>query len=235
MATGCCGVKRQKVCSGSNCTKHCCNGSSVYPSNGIDRSLVVCAEMCCFCFDLLYCHLHNQPPPSSAPKFANHSFPVFVTWKFGNEKKLRGCIGTFTAMQLHEGLKEYAITSALRDSRFPPINKEELPQLHCSVSVLRHFQDAKNYEDWEIGRHGIRIEFTNEKGSSKSATYLPEVASEQGWNRRQTLEALLRKGGFRGKVTLEFLKTIRVVRYQSEKYNLSYDEFLSMRPRNGRV
>lgn len=28
--------------------------------------------------------------------------------------------------------------------------------------------------------HGIRIEFVNEKGAKKAATYLPEVAVEQG-------------------------------------------------------
>lgn len=33
---------------------------------------------------------------------------------------------------------------------------------------------------YQIGRHGIRIEFQNEKGHRKTATYLPEVASEQG-------------------------------------------------------
>lgn len=32
----------------------------------------------------------------------------------------------------------------------------------------------------QIGRHGIRIEFQNERGHKRIATYLPEVASEQG-------------------------------------------------------
>jgi len=31
-----------------------------------------------------------------------------------------------------------------------------------------------------VGVHGIRIEFFNEKGSKRTATYLPEVAKEQG-------------------------------------------------------
>lgn len=31
-----------------------------------------------------------------------------------------------------------------------------------------------------MGVHGIRIEFINEKGSKRTATYLPEVAKEQG-------------------------------------------------------
>jgi len=34
--------------------------------------------------------------------------------------------------------------------------------------------------DWEVGVHGIRIEFINENGSRRTATYLPEVAPEQG-------------------------------------------------------
>ena len=36
--------------------------------------------------------------------------PLFVTWKIGGERRLRGCIGTFTAMSLHSGLREYAVT-----------------------------------------------------------------------------------------------------------------------------
>ena len=38
----------------------------------------------------------------------------------------------------------------------------------------------------KVGVHGIRIEFVNEKGVKRTATYLPEVAKEQGeldkWN-----------------------------------------------------
>ena len=29
----------------------------------------------------------------------------------------QGCIGTFNEMQLHQGLREYAVTSAMKDSR----------------------------------------------------------------------------------------------------------------------
>ena len=36
--------------------------------------------------------------------------PLFVTWKVGKEKRLRGCIGTFSDMNLHNGLREYAVT-----------------------------------------------------------------------------------------------------------------------------
>lgn len=114
------------------------------------------------------------------PNFLVLNSPLFVTWKLGRGKRLRGCIGTFNSMDLNLGLREYATTSAFHDSRFNPITLDEVPRLHVSVSILRHFEDSEGYLDWEIGVHGIRIEFTNEKGVRKSATYLPEVAAEQG-------------------------------------------------------
>ncbi|XP_060105215.1 nuclear protein AMMECR1 isoform X2 [Heteronotia binoei] len=143
------------------------------------RKMVVSAEMCCFCFDVLYCHLYGYQPPRS-PRFTNDPYPLFVTWKIGRDKRLRGCIGTFSAMNLHSGLREYTLTSALKDSRFPPMTRDELPRLFCSVSLLTNFEDVCDYMDWEVGVHGIRIEFINEKGSKRTATYLPEVAKEQG-------------------------------------------------------
>ena len=51
------------------------------------------------------------------------------------------------------------------------------------VSILCHFEDAADYLDWDIGVHGIRIEFYNDRGAKKTATYLPEVAAEQGEER----------------------------------------------------
>ena len=48
------------------------------------------------------------------------------------------------------------------------------------------FQNLKQYIIFvlflstQVGGNGIRIEFVNEKGHKKTATYLPEVATEQG-------------------------------------------------------
>ncbi|KAG2463534.1 AMMR1 protein, partial [Polypterus senegalus] len=112
------------------------------------RKMVVSAEMCCFCFDVLYCHLYGYQPPRT-PRFTNDPYPLFVTWKIGREKRLRGCIGTFSAMNLHSGLREYTLTSALKDSRFPPMTRDELPRLFCSVSLLTNFEDVVDYLDWE--------------------------------------------------------------------------------------
>lgn len=74
----------------------------------------------------------------------------------------------------------FRFSSAMKDSRFSPVGRDELPKLHVSVSILCHFVDAADFLDWEIGVHGIRIEFYTERGNKKTATYLPEVPREQG-------------------------------------------------------
>ncbi|KAH9511730.1 AMME chromosomal region protein 1-like [Dermatophagoides farinae] len=195
-------------------------------SSSSTTSLVASNEMCFFCFDVLYAHLYHKQPPGR-PDFTNNSYPLFVTWKIGNEKRLRGCIGTFTAIPLHNGLRDYALSSALRDSRFKPITKDEFNRLHVCVSLLLNFEDGNDYMDWIIGVHGIRIEFRNENGMKRTATYLPEVAIEQNWNHLQTIDSLLRKGGYRGQINEQIRKDIRLTRYTSEKISISYQEYHS--------
>ena len=43
------------------------------------------------------------------------------------------------------------VHSALKDSRFPPMSRDELPRLLCSVSLLTNFEDVGDYLDWEVG------------------------------------------------------------------------------------
>ncbi|XP_078051258.1 uncharacterized protein CG5902 isoform X1 [Augochlora pura] len=223
MAAGCCGTKKQKL---NNSSSVPCNGSVLQNGTQLRNGLIVKPEMGFFCFDVLYCQLHQLDPPKP-PSFSNEAFPLFVTWTIGKDMRLRGCIGTFNAMQLHVGLREYATTSAFKDSRFNPITREELPRLHVSVSILRHFEDGVDYLDWEVGVHGIRIEFHNEKGNKRTATYLPDVATEQGWDQIQTIDSLLHKGGYKGLVTPDIRRSVKLTRYQSEKVTVSYQEYMT--------
>jgi hypothetical protein len=86
--------------------------------------------------------------------------------------------------------------SALRDSRFPPIAARELPSLSCGVSLLSSFEPASGWDDWEVGTHGLIIEFTDPAmRCRRTATFLPEVAAEQGWDKEATLDALIKKAG----------------------------------------
>ncbi|KAJ2817636.1 AMME chromosomal region protein 1-like [Coemansia furcata] len=131
-------------------------------------------------------------------------------------------------MRLDTGLREYAVTSAFHDTRFKPITRSELPRLSCSVSLLTDFEEAEDYLDWDVGKHGVWIEFRNERGRRQTATYLPEIAKDQEWTKEETIDNLLRKGGYEEDITQEMRRSIKLTRYQSQKAHLSYDEYMDM-------
>eukprot|EP01112_Ceratiomyxa_fruticulosa_P021239 TRINITY_DN7403_c0_g4_i1.p1 TRINITY_DN7403_c0_g4~~TRINITY_DN7403_c0_g4_i1.p1 ORF type:complete len:198 (-),score=36.34 TRINITY_DN7403_c0_g4_i1:150-743(-) len=192
-------------------------------------------EMCVYCFDTLIAHFDRTAIPS--PDFVNDSYPLFVTWNKESRRdtQLRGCIGTFKARGLHHGLSEYALTSALNDRRFDPVSAGEIPQLHCSVSLLTNFEDVDSAFDWEVGTHGIWIDFTDPNGNDRNATYLPEVAGEQGWTKEEALESLVRKSGYKGRLTDDLIKQIKLTRYQSSKYSMSYKEYLDFKKEHNKA
>lgn len=55
----------------------------------------------------------------------------------------------------------------------------------------------------------------------------------KGWDRVQTIDSLLRKGGFKGPVTPDVRRGIKLVRYQSEKVSVSWHDYMSQW-RNGK-
>ncbi|EED20304.1 AMMECR1 family protein [Talaromyces stipitatus ATCC 10500] len=138
----------------------------------------------------------NSEPPSSA----DESYPLFVTWNLisrHGHKSLRGCIGTFEPQKLSHGLKEYALISAFDDTRFSPIPSSQLPHLSCSLTLLSNFEICSDPLNWDLGTHGIRISFVH-RNRRYGATYLPDVAVEQGWTKEETVESLMRKAGWDG-------------------------------------
>lgn len=175
----------------------------------------------------------EDPEPLPSPALAAISAsPLFVTWNTltprdpDGSPALRGCIGTFEAQPLSVGLADYAVTSAVHDTRFPPISRRELPTLQVAVTLLTDFEDcvAGDPFDWELGKHGLRISFTSH-GRRYGATYLPDVASEQGWTQEETLVSLMRKAGWMGRRDRWRDVPLKVVRYQGKKASLDYPDF----------
>ena len=114
---------------------------------------------------------------------------VFVTLK--KHGRLRGCIGHIMGrLPLYKGVVENAINAAAKDARFPPVRPDELGDIDVEVSVLTPFRPVAGAQDFIPGKHGIYIK----KGRS-SAVFLPQVATEQGWDRAETLRHLCRKAG----------------------------------------
>uniref|UniRef100_A0AC34PYA0 AMMECR1 domain-containing protein n=1 Tax=Panagrolaimus sp. JU765 TaxID=591449 RepID=A0AC34PYA0_9BILA len=192
-------------------------------------------EMTAYCFDVVIAKLRNHSPPTHPPTIPKEKHPLFVTWKKGKRHELRGCIGTFSRdLALPKGLADYAEISAFRDSRFSPITIEEIPNLRCAVSILIKFEPATHVMDWIVGIHGIRIEF-RQNGRRLSSVYLPEVAAEQGWNHIETLDHLMRKGGFEGPIYESDRKAVSIERFQSTKVMMSFDEYCSFKKNQGIV
>ncbi|THG05692.1 hypothetical protein TEA_028291 [Camellia sinensis var. sinensis] len=214
-------------------------------------------EMVVYCFDTLVAHYNSEqaPPPAfdegqqkwEAPCIQNYILdtmddtvqqilydygcPLFVTWKKvlnGGEPRLRGCIGTLEARGLINGFRDYALTSALRDRRFPPIQAKELPYLECTVSILTDYETELNYLDWEVGKHGIIIEFTDpDYNTRRNATYLPEVAAHEGWTKMEAIDSLMRKAGYNGTINESIRKRIRLTRYQSTLFTMNYSDYVA--------
>lgn len=238
------------------------------PANPTTVDPTVASEAHCrFCFDALAAQLVGRPLSAAASQsFADAHCALFVTWNkrhqsshnhhHHNTKRrsssstttyhLRGCIGTLEPRPLKAALKDYALTSALRDRRFDPIGAGEVPLLKVTVSLLRRFEKAAHAHDWEVGVHGIIVSFVDPSlslnggngggtrgggagggsaGVRRSATFLPEVAGEQGWTRAQAVEAAVRKAGYSGVVTAELLSGVEVTRYQSTRWEMTYGEW----------
>ncbi|KAL7810110.1 AMMECR1 domain-containing protein [Trichoderma aethiopicum] len=169
---------------------------------------------------------------SSLPDAPPTAAPLFVTWNTvdpaDGEVSLRGCIGTFESQPLAEGIPEYALISALQDTRFRPISKRELPTLQAAVTLLTDFEEADDVHDWEVGKHGIRISFSD-RGRRYGATYLPDVALEQGWTKDEALFSLIRKAGWMGSRSKWQDLDIKLTRYQGRKVSLNYPEYKKWR------
>eukprot|EP00252_Welwitschia_mirabilis_P009168 TRINITY_DN2151_c0_g1_i1.p1 TRINITY_DN2151_c0_g1~~TRINITY_DN2151_c0_g1_i1.p1 ORF type:complete len:236 (-),score=23.73 TRINITY_DN2151_c0_g1_i1:20-637(-) len=184
-------------------------------------------EMVVYCFDTLISHYTSDAVPP--PAFDGGEYPFFVTWKkvIDGEPHLRGCIGTLEARCILNGFRDFALTSAFRDKRFPPIQAREVPYLECTVSLLVNYESATTYLDWEIGKHGLIVDFTDPNGTRRSATYLPEVAAEEGWTKKQTINSLMYKAGYMGLITESLRKSARVTRYQSTLYTMHYEDYVT--------
>lgn len=116
-------------------------------------------------------------------------------------------------------------SSAFDDTRFSPIIASELPSLSVGVTLLTDFEPCSTPLDWTLGRHGLRISFTYHS-KRYGATYLPDVALEQGWTKEETIISLMRKAGWSGRSS-DWRKAgdLRCVRYQGKKAASDYRDW----------
>jgi hypothetical protein len=115
---------------------------------------------------------------------------VFVTLTIRNE--LRGCIGYILAeTTLFETVCDAARQAAFRDPRFLPLSYPELNQIEIEISVLSVPHRIDNYDEIEIGKHGLILTHYGRRG-----LLLPQVATENGYTKEEFLTAVCEKAGF---------------------------------------
>jgi AmmeMemoRadiSam system protein B/AmmeMemoRadiSam system protein A len=106
---------------------------------------------------------------------------AFVTLhKNGN---LRGCIGRFEPdMPLYQVIRDMTISASTKDYRFKPVTPTELDEIELEISVLTPLERIQDPSEIMLGLHGIYI-----KKGAKSGTFLPQVATQTGWNLEEFL------------------------------------------------
>lgn len=111
----------------------------------------------------------------------------------GGDRRLRGCIGTIEPRGALVDAVIHNACAAARDPRFPPLEANELPTLQVEVSVLSPFTRVVNPTEIVMGHHGVLLSQGNRR-----ALFLPQVATETGWDRECFLSQLSLKAGLPG-------------------------------------
>ena len=133
----------------------------------------------------------NEPLPA-ATEIMHEKCGAFVTLR--KQGQLRGCIGHMTGVKpLQSAVEELAQSSAFHDPRFPAVSAGEIHEIDIEITVLTPLEEIEDTSRIEIGRHGIFMQ-----NGGRSGVLLPQVATEQGWDRETFLDHTCRKAGLPG-------------------------------------
>lgn len=142
--------------------------------------------------ELLKAHLMQSPEPilELGREFLDEKRGIFVTLKLHG--RLRGCIGHILGHEpLRKSIHDMTLAAAFEDPRFPPLTLSEWKSVRIHVSLLTEPAAVKSYQDIRPGTDGIIVTHGWKKG-----VYLPEVATETGWDRKTFFESCaLEKAG----------------------------------------
>jgi hypothetical protein len=105
--------------------------------------------------------------------------------------ELRGCLGRLTSnLPLPRMVLQLAQAVADSDPRFEKVTPPELAEIGFEISVLTREREVESITEIEVGRHGLIVE----QGSSHGLL-LPQVPTEQGWDRDTFLDHTCLKAG----------------------------------------
>jgi hypothetical protein len=138
-------------------------------------------------------YLTTQTTPLARNLPARMDFPqgAFVTLKKSGQ--LRGCIGHIPGdTELGKTVGAMALQAAFNDPRFAPLELGELKNLEIEISVLTPMKRIATADEIVVGRDGVLM-----SKAGTSAVFLPQVATENNWNRTEMLDNLCIKAGLK--------------------------------------
>ncbi len=134
--------------------------------------------------------------PDGSPRVFREPRATFVTLQRSDARgkpTLRGCIGTMEPVSpLYLSVIRNARQSAFHDPRFDPVEEDELPELRIEISILTPRKPIDAPQRIVPGRDGVHLVL-----GPASAVFLPQVATEYGWDRTTLLAKLCKKAGLR--------------------------------------
>ena len=114
----------------------------------------------------------------------NKELGAFVT--LHKNGQLRGCIGNIIGRgPLSETIKNMAVAASTKDPRFPRVTEDELNDIDIEISVLSPMQKIDDPSTIIMGKHGVIV-----KSGFDSGVFLPQVATETGWDRETFMNNL---------------------------------------------
>lgn len=136
---------------------------------------------------------HREPVWPDCGSTGELQLGAFVTLhatRSDGRRVLRGCIGRMRSdAPLVTVIRSMAVAAAFEDPRFPRVTANELQAIDVEISVLSRFEPCTPDEVMP-GMHGVYL-----VSGFSSGVFLPQVATEQGWNREELLEQLCVKAG----------------------------------------
>jgi AmmeMemoRadiSam system protein A len=104
---------------------------------------------------------------------------------------LRGCIGNIVGRKpLIKTITEMAHAAAFDDPRFPRLKAEEFNLIDIEISVLSPLHRISSITEIQTGVHGIYM-----TRGFNSGVLLPQVATEQAWDRNKFVKHTCLKAG----------------------------------------
>ncbi|MDA3901205.1 MAG: AmmeMemoRadiSam system protein A [Spirochaetes bacterium] len=134
------------------------------------------------------CEYSEQSIDTSDPLYLQKC-GAFVTLHLNGD--LRGCIGYIVGIKpLLQAVKDMSYSAAFRDPRFLPLKAEEFDKIDIEISVLSPISEVKDVEEIATGRDGLIVSNGNQSG-----LLLPQVATENNWDRQTFLQHTCMKAG----------------------------------------